>query len=215
MAITHVTGPVHIYVGTDHYTPTSGYGSAFSTLRTTPVASGYISYLGTCETPPRILINPRWKPLMADIAGDELPFDFAFNGEDAQIQGVLNRWNEYVYYHLAARPRTTGTRGTYTASDLGTLMLHEGRAIPLWLHFPYSAAKAYGATYSMPAGYRFLATFPVTPEEIQGGARASKRLITWQAMPVYSATDGTWCLYDHDMTNIPSIPPTGTTGALS
>ncbi len=216
MANVYCTGPVHLYVGLN----ISRSGSTGSTLMADLIAganaasTSQIYYLGTCETAPKIQIDPKWKAIHADIGGDEVPFDWIFMGEDAKVAGVLTRWNESVYSALAARPRTSGTRGAATATDMGTLMLTDAVAVPLWLHFPYYS-KAYGSTYNMPNGYRFFATWMMGPDEIETGTKVNKRLIRLQCNRVYKASDGTWQLYDGSMVNIPSVPPVGRTGQVS
>lgn len=222
MANPYVTGPVHLYVaapqgiGSSSSSSSSSSGSVYTNNPPDPLLLAYpsmIYYLGTCETAPKIVIDPKWKPLFADIGGDQVPFDFAYTGEDATVTGVLNRWNEYVYRSIVARPNTT-VRGTLTANDVGSLMIAEGKAHCLWLHFPYYS-KAYGSTYNMPAGYRFPASFVIGPDHIEGGTKASKRLIQWKCARTYKPSDGTWLIYDHTMTYIPSSPPTYPTGAIS
>lgn len=211
MANAYVTGPCHLYVAPGILQASSSGTLAPALLNYCSAAS--IFYLGTCETVPKIIIDPKWKPLFADIGGDQTPFEFAWMGEDGLVTGVLNRWNESVYKKCATRPRPTGTRGTYTASDIGTLMFAEAVAYPLWCHFPYYS-KVYGTLYNMPAGYRFLASFLRGPDEIEPGTKASRRAIVFAAAPIYKPSDGTWKLYDENMTYIPSVPPTVATGAV-
>jgi len=215
LANLYVTGPAHIYVAPGGIISTSNSGSSGTLIANyfAGVSASTILYLGTCEQPPRILVDPKWKALYADIGGDEVPFEKSFMGEAGMVTGILNRWNEAVYAKCAAKPRTNATRGTWTANDVGTLMLAEAVAYPLWLHFPY-ASKQFGTIYNMPSGYRFLATYLAGPDGIDPGTKASKRVIAFACERVYKPSDGSWKLYDHDMTNIPAIPPNNSTGAI-
>lgn len=217
MAGPYVTGPVNIYVSPNPANwNKSGSGTQSGIFGIYPSA-GSILYLGTCDVPPRTILNPRWRQIFASIGGEQVPFDFCFEGEDGQTMGVLNRWNESVYKLCAARPKHPSSgRGALTATDIGTLMIAEAYAYSVWLHFPYYSKLLYGTSYAeMPAGYRFPGSFMIGPDGIEGGTRASKRAFIFQHCRIYKPTDGTWTLYDHIMQSIPTVPPNNFTGAVT
>ncbi len=227
MSILYTTGPVQLYVATPPSITNSGYGAGLTQLLTQYSASS-VYYLGTCLSAPQIEISPKYKELISDLNGGALPFDVAWCGEDVRITLLLNRWNEWVYKMYAARPVPSvnsggsgGTRGTYAASDVGRLLLHEARAVCLWAQFPYYTKYGDGSTplgFGQPQGYRFIATW-ATLDAIMGGSQAGKRLLQLQAVPVYNPADGTWKLFDENMTTsasspIPTTPPYAANGAI-
>lgn len=224
MAIIHVTGPVHIYVSLPGYAwPNSATGIP-SALSTQPS----IYYLGTGEQAPRIDISKLYEPVANDIAGSQSrPLDTLYQGQVARVSANLNRWNESVINTLdnAADAAGDSNRGVDTLSAVGSAMIHEGLTFQCWLHFPYSAAKAYGATYSMPAGYRFFAC-RLLPYQIDPGTKQKRRVFAIDCDPVYEPSTGKFWLYNHTMSNalvdgtaatysIPTTPPTSVTGLVT
>lgn len=218
MAKLYSTGPANLYVSL------SSTGSSLTMADLLAYPSKATTYfLGTCEQPPKINIEPAYMPIKADIGGPLLPFDHLFTGEIGVVAGILNSWNETVYQELTARPTLTGTRGTYTSKDIGrpVMMSGPGRAFCLWVQFPYSAAKAvYGTAGSMPRAYRFPGAVLFGPDVIMPGA-GSRRALTFWCGRVYKASDGTWKVYDHltvdpgDATNaLPAVPPVTMDGVL-
>lgn len=192
MAIPYVTGPVHIYVGTGGAPPRN------------PASPGTPVYLGSAEVAPRIRLNPQWVPVNNDAAGARLPYDVIWSGEDGTISGALTVWNWAVYAACRRRPNNAGTIGFNAVGDVGTLMVTEGMAYPLWLHFPYFT-KFSGA--GMPAGRRFLACWLLGPDEEEPGTGVNRVHFTFQAHRWYDPSTGTFTLYDENMSGIPAVPP--------
>lgn len=210
MAMPYVAGPCHIYVGVGATTPIDLVAAVAA-----PLAAASIRYLGTCEQAPSIRINPRWVPVMNDITGPAMPYDQMWCGEDADAVGDLTIWNEAVYTKLGARPNfEENTRGIYGAQDMGSLMVTEGFAYPVYFHFPYNTKAPY-TNSSAPAGYRFYAGWMAGPDEIMPGTKPNKRRVVFHFQPIYKCSDGTIKLYDHTLTNIPAYPPCNASGILS
>ncbi len=195
MAQPYVTGPCHIAVA---------FGLRATNRFGTPL------YLGTAERSPRIQIRPTWTPLFNDIGGSQIPFDMAYEGDEAFISADLTRWNEGIYALLAARtnnPANQLGRGTNINGDLGTLMITENVANILLLQFPYSTLKA--ATYgTQPAGYRFLRTWLEGPDDLDPlGTQPRKIRLVFRALRAFSITSNgpNFGLYDHNMVAFPNI----------
>lgn len=208
MATLFSTGPANLYISA----PTINVSYGMNDLLTYP-DSADVFFLGTCETAPAINIEPSFMPIKADIGGPMLPFDHLFVGEIGVVSGVLNKWNEAVYTKLTARPNQVGgTRGTYTSKGIGNPMMLRGpgSAFCLWVQFPYQGKSFYS---TQPAGYRFPGAILFGPDIIQPGT-PSRRALTFWGGRVYKSTDGTWKVYDHTMTNIPTVPPIVATGAI-
>jgi hypothetical protein len=202
MATPYVTGPAHVFVGL-------GSGG-------TPI------YLGTCERYPKILIRPANEPHFNDMGG-KVPFDMAHMGEEGFTSGDFNRFNETTYAVLASRPRgPAGVRGLNVAGEIGALYLTEGFAYGVWVSFPYVAKPVFAAA-GMPAGYHFLASYLVGPDELEPlGTTPRKIRLIWHhlrafGIPGISIPQGVTLqssigagevfeLYNHDMSAINGIP---------
>src|SRR5438105_3720161 len=118
MAKPYVTGPCAIYCG---------IGALYAPI-----------FLGHSERGVRIRIAPEYEPVHNDLGG-RVPIDWLYEGETAIISADLTRFNEAVYELIAARPRTStlgSVPGVNVPGDIGTMMITEGFAYPLWLVFP-------------------------------------------------------------------------------
>lgn len=200
MATTQVSGPAFIYI-------------ARQLPAATPTGA-QLFFLGTCEQPPSLQLNPQWEPIMNDVGGSLLPIEYTYQGEDGLLSGVLNKWNEAVYAALATHgllgqiAQSLG-RGADLWSDIGTMAQLEGITFQTFLHFPY-ASKTPNAAQSMPNGYRFLAC-RLASHVIGPGTRAGRRQLIIHTdranMETASSTTSKFKLYDNVMTNIPAVPP--------
>lgn len=194
MAQPYVTGPAHLYVG---------LGASFAPL-----------YLGTAERTPRIEIRPAWDAVFNDIAGGKIPLDWLYEGEEAFVTADVTRWNEPVYTLLSARPRTStagAVQGQNVPGDIGTLLISENFAFPLWIQFPY-VGKAAMAAGNLPPGYRFIAAWLEGPDDLDNlGTMARKTRLVFHCGRAYALSTNaagggmTFTLYDHNMTGLPQI----------
>lgn len=222
MAIPQTSGPAWLYI------------ARIGSVATPTTAQLY--FLGSCEQPPTLQLNPQWEPVMNDQGGSLLPIDYSYQGEDGLFSGTLNKWNETVYKQLAnhgiAQLAGAGARGSELWSDIGMLSQTEYwngtnyvagmSTFQLFVHFPYAVAKTvYGTTNNMPAGMRFLAC-RLAGHVLGPGTRANRRQIIAHAdrARVESATAALngFTLYDHAMTTtttFPAVPPVGVTGQVS
>jgi len=191
MAQPYVTGPCSLW---------AGVGSGGS-----PV------FLGHAERSPSIQVRPSFSPVFNDIAGQRVPMDYIYDGEEGMVSVDLTRYNEVVYAALAARPNPGGSRGVNVPGDIGTLVGIEGMAFQLWLNFPY-AAKAAMAFGAMPAGYHFYAAFLEGPDGLDGLGTTNRRLrLNFHCIRALISGEnnlgqGVFLLYDHDMTAVDRLP---------
>lgn len=190
MAQPFVRGPAHCFVGI-------GPGQ-------TPV------YLGTAERSPRIQIRPSWSPVFNDIAGQKVPFDWSFDGEEGYVVYDFTRWNEAVWEACQTRPFPPiagGITGTNVAGDIGTLMLTEGAGYPLWILFPYTLKLAYA---TQPLGYHFFRTWLMGPDDLDENNTSAARIRgVWYCSraPTLNipAAGLNFSLYDGNMAGLPPI----------
>lgn len=202
MAKQYVTGPAHLFVGVDptivRATTTAVAGAAGAVRSVAP------AYLGTAERYPKISLRPAYEPTYTD-QGAKVPHDMAFMGEEGFVAADISRWNEPVYNALASRPRhRAGLRGFTGSQDHGSLLIAEGLAYELWVLFPYASKAAFSA--DMPAGYHFHAAYLIGPDELEPlGTTPRKIRLMWHALRTYTAQNGSYQLYDHDMSGLPTI----------
>ena len=205
MAIIQVSGPAFIYVS--RTVPAS-----------TPSAAS-ILFLGTCEQPPTLQLNPQWEPVMNDQGGSLLPIDYTYQGEDGLISGTLNKWNEQVYLNLASHGLSQGVaaRGKELWSDVGTVSQLEAITFQTYVVFPYASKNPFAAN-GMPTCYRFLAT-RLAGHVIGPGTRAGRRQLILHTDRALSetgvASTTNFKLYDNTLGNCPATtPPIGATGGI-
>lgn len=200
MAQPYVSGPVHMYVGTSAAPPNN------------PFAGGGPVYLGTCESAPRIRLNPQFEPLMNDIGGSRLPYDYLYEDMDGMVFGDLTVWNYPVLSQLLSRPNwLKAAPGVGAFGDIGSLMATEGFTYNLWLQFPFFA-KAAMAGAGLPAGYHFLSAFLFGPDEIDPGTKANKIHVQFQCMRALNTASGLFSLYDFNFAGVPAVPPASPLG---
>lgn len=145
--------------------------------------------LGTAERYPRYLIRSGWLPFFNDISGPVIPNDMLWAGKEAFIYGDINRWNEDVLQFYQSITESADPL-SWDVEDVGSLMLHEGLAVPLDILFPYAGKAKYAG---MPRGIRFFATWYEGPEEFatQGTTPRKVHLVA-HALPVKNG--GRWRL---------------------
>lgn len=209
MAQPYVSGPVHVFVGIGGYA-----GSTSAMLTKNP------AYLGTGERAPRPSFRPGFEPLMNDVTGTRIPYDWVFEGEEALVTVRLTRWDENVLFAMQNRVGAAGqARGLNLANDIGTLMITEGAAFPLWLLFPFGVpgiGKPAMIGGGMPQGYHFYAAFLEGPDDMdQLGTNPRTVDLVWHCGRVFAPTGiqaGTTTiprlgngLYDHDMSAVNSM----------
>lgn len=190
MAQPYVTGPCSIFVGVG--------------------AGGSPVFLGHAERSPSIQIRPSFSPVFNDIAGQRVPYDYIYDGEEGMVSADVTRWNESVYTTIASRPLHSGADGLNAPGEIGSLMGLEGLAYPLWLLFPYASKPAMVAG-GMPAGYRFAKAFLEGPDGLDGLGTTNRRLrLNFKCMRDFQGEGaalfpGTLYLYDHDMSAVSGL----------
>ena len=183
------TGPALLYCGV---------GSSFAPL-----------FLGTCERPPRITLRPEYEAYFNDLAGQRIPMDQVFQGEDGIVSIDLNRWDESVLTAIQARPRHSASgsiRGTLQAGDIGTMMKTEGFDYPLWMKFPYFSKAAYAA--GVP-GYKFYQAHLLGPDDMdQLGTMPRRNRLVFYCSQLWTLSSGnlTGILYDTLSASFSGLP---------
>lgn len=164
------------------------------------------AYLGTAKISPVIEVKPSWEPVYNDLSG-KVPMDMAFMGEEAMTQVELTRWNNNIYYQLAARPQSFSTQeapGLNGPLDIGSLMLTEGLNFTFYVLFPFFRKKAYA---SLPAGYRFPGSYLVGPDKHQQmGTHPKELFLLFHHLRLFNPLTGQFLLYDQNVAAVLNVP---------
>lgn len=145
--------------------------------------------VGFSERTPRLLIRSGWLPYFNDWTGQVLPNDLVWSGREAIIMGDLNARNPAAMEQIQNTPGipniadTTG--GEWDPSEVGTMMLHESRQVPVEIIFPYAFKAEYNG---YPGGYRFFNGIFEGPEDWNIlGTQPSKVHVVFRCLPKYDA----------------------------
>jgi hypothetical protein len=189
MAQFYNTGPIPIWVGVGPDAAANIDG-----------ASGDPLFLGHCEKKPRISIRPAYSKVFVDLGGQEIPGDYLFQGAEAFVYCDITRFNEDTYAILADYAALQ-ERGHTDPGEIGSLMVTENSAFPLWLPFPYSAKAAMN---DMPQGYHFFNAF-LENDDLNGlGTAPREQGLVFHCVRELDVTfqndfgAGQWKLYDND-----------------
>jgi hypothetical protein len=160
---------------------------------------GALAFAGWSLEGFRVRITPLWRPVHADLAGD-MPLDMQFMGEMATITGDLAVWDELVLQACQSRGNPyAGVPGLMTAGYVGGLMVTEGAAYRTLLYPGFWNVKP---TAGPP--YNFLRSFLHGPDDISPiGTRQKRFRVVYQALSLYGPLDGSWTLYNRDVSGKP------------
>lgn len=157
--------------------------------------SGGTLYLGTGERAPRRKMIRHFSPVMNDLGGSVEPFDICYQGKSGFVYLRLTRFN-YENVLRIYDAFAEGEGGEDDASEIGTLMITEGKVGQLWMTYPYAERMP-----GMPAGYHFLAAVLETDEE-QPGTEAEYIDLAFRCYRKYEG--GKFKLYNHDTAGLPA-----------
>ena len=122
--------------------------------------------------------------MVNDIGGDA-PIAKSILGQTANIQGVLNRYDEAVYQKLSGGLYGTTNRGISTKEHIGALAQTMGFDFDVLMYFPFASRFAVDdAPYVPPEGLHFVSVVPQGPDKlIEMGTSARKIEINLMAIP--------------------------------
>jgi|HubBroStandDraft_3_1064219.scaffolds.fasta_scaffold329365_1 hypothetical protein len=191
MAQVFTTGPVELWAGVA--------GSS---------ASPQPAFIGHGERAPRVEIVQNFKPVMCDLSGDMEQYDAMFMLGHAIIEVDLIRSNIAPLFAMQAQPNpwnaVTLPAGLNAVGDVGTIMLTEGFAPPLWVRWPYSLKAS---MFGLPNGLHFFRTYLLGPNLHTMGTVPYKFRALFYAMSVYQISGpvaGGFACYDGIMSALPN-----------
>lgn len=161
-------------------------------------------FLGTATRGVRIQVRRYWEPIYNDIAG-LAALDWMYEGQEGIVSCDLSRFDEAVYELIAAMPRSSSpgsVPGIEQPGDIGTMMVTEGFAFPIWVEMPYGLGgrNAKPALADQPPAYHFFAAMLAGPDDFGAGAvqNQQKRLIfqCFRTTTINSQLGATFGLYD-------------------
>lgn len=173
----------------------------------------YVSTAGTDENPVYEFLGYSEGPVVPEFEGlyvDEsldaaglAPAEVAYGGEIATVPLRLKRFNYLVYKKLKARVRGT-TPGASSPCQLGTLLQTEKKGFGLIIKGAFADCKT--ALYpDLPKGFRFPFTYLAGPTSESFTWRAMAVPCAFRCLPVINPADGSFLLYDNDMTPVQGI----------
>ena len=168
-------------------------------------SSGTALFFGTAEGYPKHERRADLEYLMNDVGGRKKPVDVSWQGMDASLSLVMTFWDEGMAQILENMPRfelapTASPPGTWSFSDMGTLLGFEGYAIPIWLRYNFAGKTAYA---NLPAGYHYLQSVPLNLGD-ENGAAPMKRIFSFYMWPMTNYQVGTQTLFDYNCTGLPT-----------
>jgi hypothetical protein len=166
---------------------------------------GGIQYFGTCESMPQDVRSPTYEMLMNDISGSQVPLDVAYQGEAAQISLTMTRWNETLAQSLETPPGPNSVPGSWSYSDVGTLMSLEDEWTEVWIGYTFGSALANKTVYTangLRPGRHYLQSVLWSPQADETGTKPMKRHFMMYAFPYFDPTTKQFTLWDTDFSGI-------------
>ncbi len=170
------TGPAWILVGTP---VTDSLGSGITAV--SPI------FLGSTKETPRYRKEANFEPVMNDIGGRE-PMDDSYQGRSAMIELLLNKWDNNIALALDNVNLNSAPPGIDLFGDVGTLVIQEGKFIPVWLLFPYGASSIFpkASMNDLPPGYFFPACHLETNVGDQLGTKPYQLQLVFKARRLFN-----------------------------
>lgn len=185
------TGPMHVFCGV---------GSNYSPI-----------YFGTSKNGCPVELLPEWDAVFNDLSGTKHPYDKIYEGTVGMVRGDFTRYKEGVYLTMQNRTAMAlgggSVAGIDAAGAIGTLMVTEGAAFPLWIQFPYASkiAMQNGVNGALPNGYHFFAAELEGPDVRKGGTGENAISLVWWCGRVFNPVTGAFSCYDFNMAGLPGL----------
>ncbi len=165
-----VHGPVEIYINSGHTTP--------------------FLFLGTARVTPVITWMPVYEPVI-NTYGGSVPMDRIYNGEEAIVSVLLNRYDETVLALAQARPtHSAGAKGFNLFGEVGALSISDGLSMGLVTTFPFSGT-ANNTAQGMAPGIHWFSAELIGPDDLSPGIKAGEIQLIFQCQRVFVGRDGT------------------------
>ena len=175
----YVSGPAVTWIGTTNFWGNGGDYADYNDWE----------FFGFSQRGWTITFTPMIEPLEADYAGN-MPADLAVLGYEARISGTLARFNDRTAQKVASFG--TGEYGFMTNTLLGTLMQQEQFTYPVLIQCPYGAKPVFHLPgQELVGGFLFYSVVLDQPYEFLASIRHKTPSVSWRAVPMFGAFDGT------------------------
>jgi hypothetical protein len=196
------SGPIHVYLG---------FGPPTTRLYAPPAVTAVGAlYYGTTRQGPDVDEQIDYYQVMNDITGPKQSMDEGVAGREDSIALVMSSWTQAVdnmLEHFLDPLNVVNPRGTDSLSDLGTLVLSEGRTIGLWL-VKAAGTKAINVAAGMPLGRYYPTTIMVGPNKPVEGNKENLRVRIFRAKKDLANLNlGTLPLFREDNAAFVGLPP--------
>jgi hypothetical protein len=179
---------------------------------------GVPRFLGTWEDPPEITIERSYQDVKNQLFGSGVPADRSYQGKEAMVTGVMNRFEFPTFLGLQQGPISAARgaailavagapdaaaglgvnpvtapylEGSDVGLNYGSLMSQGGFGCTLWVYFPRSATVGgVGVTPGLIPGYRFLSAFLLGPDKLNPGTVDLKENVIFKCQRVAGAGGG-------------------------
>lgn len=156
--------------------------------------------LGWTGQGPEPDVRTEYASVPSDRAGERLPRDDMFLGQEALHSIDLSEW-DYAVLDLITRgggiQRANGVVGREDRYDRGTLMITEGYAFPLWYVFARRGAPAM-VTQGMPPGEQYFYSRVISHRKRKGTRANMMNIVVHSRSGIASAT-GAQELFNRDV----------------
>jgi len=195
------SGPIHVYLG---FGPPTARQFA-----PPPVTAAGALYYGTTRSGPDVDERVDYYQVMNDITGPRESFDEGFAGREDSISLTMSSWTQSVdnmLEHFLDPNNVNNPAGTDLLSDLGTLILSEGKSFGLWL-VKAAAGKPINVAAGMARGRYYPTVIMVGPNKLIEGNKENLRVRVFTAKKDLAFLNaGALPLYKEDPASFAGLP---------
>ena len=157
--------------------------------------------LGAGRVPPEPETVPKYFGVKSDLSGQELNYDDGFAGAECMVTFEMTIWDSVVLETVASAFNLIGESDMqWIDTDIGTLMVTEGYAFPVWFRAGRRNVPAMQAL-GMAKGYRYMGNRLMRFQEKRGN-KENSMLLVFHSRATRNKVNDTWTLRDRDMTAV-------------
>ena len=201
----YVTGPVHVYVRF----PKVGAGP-YRSVNDIFKSGGTPEFLGHTEKSPETDYDYKWKPVFSSWAGEIIPDDKLYQGQETKIALPLARFSNTVFFKLQAAPnhgRNGVSPGSETFLDIGKLLQRNGLGFELWLRNGFYGTENMAAYPDIEIGRYFPCCNIVKASPVNQGRQTENAQLLIEPNWIQSSPEGNRVCFTSDPSYFKILPP--------
>jgi hypothetical protein len=217
------SGPIHVYIGFGPPAPILvGLPPVAFAGSPTPINAAGALYYGTTRSGVDTSEDLAYYQVMNDLTGPKQSLDDGYAGREDDFALTMSSWSQVVDNTLeqflrpgTAFPPVAGAvggapagagRGVDSLSDLGTLMISEGKTVGIWL-VKAAATKAVNVASGMPTGRYYYTCILAGPNKLVEGNKENLRIRTFHAKKNITALNtGNMPLFSENPVDFVGLP---------